>query len=423
MSATGRPANQPPAVSLPLSPWRRRFMQGSGALAFAASPLGVFAASDTGEGVTFADGLRPLVRYPGKRPLIRVTTRPPHLETPFSVFNEGPITANDAFFVRYHLANIPLSVDPTTYRLTVKGLVERPLSLSLTELKALADPVEVVAVNQCSGNSRGFMSPRVFGAQLANGAMGNARWVGVPLRAVLAKAGVRAGAKQVSFNGLDGPVLPSTSDFRKALDIEHALSAEPLLAWRMNGRDIPLLNGYPVKLIVPGYFGTYWVKHLSEVEVIDHPFDGHDALFMTTAYRVPDNDCQCVVPGSAASKTRPISTLPVRSFITNVAAGGVLPFARPLELKGIAFDSGAGLKSVDVSIDGGKRWQAAILGEDLGRFSFREWRAPVNFERRGAAVLLVRATSRSGEVQPPAADWNGAGYRRHAIESTPVTIV
>ena len=123
-------------------------MQGSGALALAASPFGAFAASpvtDTGEGVTFADGPRPLVRYPGKRPLTRVTTRPPHLETPFAVFNEGPITANDAFFVRYHLANIPLSVNLQTYRITVKGLVEHPLSLSLAELKALAEPVEVVA--------------------------------------------------------------------------------------------------------------------------------------------------------------------------------------------------------------------------------------------------------------------------------------
>jgi sulfite dehydrogenase (cytochrome) subunit A len=419
MSATGRVSD----MDLPLSPWRRRFMQGSGVLALAASPLGAFAASDTSEGVTLADGPRPLVQYPGKRPLIRVTTRPPHLETPFSVFNEGPITANDAFFVRYHLASIPLSVDPASYRLTVKGLVERPLNLSLAELKALADPAEVVAVNQCSGNSRGFMSPRVFGAQLANGAMGNARWVGVPLRTVLAKAGVMAGAKQVTFNGLDGPVLPSTSDFRKALDIEHALNAEPLLAWHMNGQDIPLLNGYPVKLIVPGYFGTYWVKHLSEIEVIDHTFEGHDALFMTTAYRVPDNDCQCVAPGSAASKTRPISTLPVRSFITSVAAGGMLPVLRQIELKGIAFDSGAGLKAVDVSADGGRSWQAAILGKDVGRFSFREWRAPASFPQRGKALLMVRATNRSGEVQPATADWNGAGYRRHVIESTPVTIV
>ena len=405
-------------------PARRHFVQGASLLALASTSLATLAANalDTGEGVTFADGPRPLVKYPGKRALIRVHTRPPHLETPLAVFNEGAITANDAFFVRYHLANLPTGVDPVTYRLNIKGLVNTPLSLSLADLKALAEPVEVVAVNQCSGNSRGFSSPRVFGAQLANGAMGNARWVGVPLSKVLAKAGVKAGAKQVVFDGLDSPVLPSTPDFRKALDIDHAMSAEPLLAWRMNGRDIPLLNGYPVKLIVPGYFGTYWVKHLSDIEVIDHHFDGHDALFMTTAYRVPDNDCQCVAPGSAASKTRPISTLPVRSFLTSVAAGGVLPSRRTVELKGIAFDGGAGIKTVEVSADGGKSWRNAALGQDLGRYSFREWRLPVSFAHKGPALLMVRASNKQGETQPMTADWNPAGYRRHVVESYAITI-
>lgn len=313
-----------------------------------------------------------------------------------------------------------LAVDLATYRLEIKGLVDRPLSLSLSDLKALAPPVEVVAVNQCSGNSRGFFSPRVFGAQLSNGAMGNARWVGVPLKAVLEKAGVGTGAKQVTFNGLDKPVLPSTPDFRKALDIDHALNGEPLLAWQMNGKDLPLLNGHPVKLIVPGYFGTYWVKHLSEIEVIDHVFDGHDAFFMTTGYRVPDNDCQCVAPWSAAAKTRPISTLPTRSFITSVVDGGTL--RRRAELKGIAFDGGSGIRNVEVSIDGGRQWLDAALGKDLGRFSFREWRMPVTFLLKGQATLMVRATSNAGETQPMTADWNPAGYRRHVVESTTVTI-
>jgi sulfite dehydrogenase (cytochrome) subunit A len=407
-------------------PTRRRVLQGLGFLASVGVPLGSLAAApepiDTSEGVTFAAGPRPLVRYPGKRPLIRVSTRPPHLETPFGVFNEGPITANDAFFVRYHLANIPLAIDTDTYRVAVKGLVKTPLSLSLQDLKQLADPVEVVAVNQCSGNSRGFSSPRVFGSQLANGAMGNARWLGVPLHKVLEKAGVAPGAKQVTFNGLDTPVLPATPDFRKALEIEHALSPEPLLAWSMNGQDIPFLNGYPVKLVVPGYFGTYWVKHLTEIEVIDHTFEGHDAFFMTTGYRLPDNDCGCVAPGTAPEKTRPITTLAVRSFLTSVRNGDVLKAGVDVELKGIAFDGGAGIKSVEVSLDGGRSWRPARLGKDLGRFSFREWRLPARFAHRGAVVLQVRASNQKGEVQPERAVWNPGGYRRHVIESTNVTI-
>lgn len=417
-------------VSGPVTPdaltTRRRLLQGLGLLGVLGAPFGSVAAAldtrDTGEGVTFAAGPRPLVRYPGKRPLIRVSTRPPHLETPFAVFNEGPITANDAFFVRYHLANIPLSIDTDTYRVAVKGLVKTPLSLSLEDLKQVADPVEVVAVNQCSGNSRGFSSPRVFGSQLANGAMGNARWRGVPLHKVLEKAGVAPGARQVTFNGLDTPVLPTTPDFRKALEIEHALSPEPLLAWSMNGQDIPFLNGYPVKLVVPGYFGTYWVKHVTEIEVIDHTFEGHDAFFMTTGYRLPDNDCNCVAPGTAPEKTRPIATLPVRSFLTSVRNGDVLKAGAEVELKGIAFDGGAGIKSVDVSLDEGRSWRPAKLGKDLGRFSFREWRLPARFERRGPAVLQVRATNQTGEVQPERAVWNPGGYRRHVIESTNVTI-
>src|SRR5689334_19291755 len=202
-------------------PSRRRVLRDAFTLAVAASPLASLAraADENAEEVTFAAGPRPLVQFPQKRPLTLVTTRPPHLETPFPVFNDGPITPNDAFFVRYHLADFPTSIDPDSYRLTIKGTVDTPLSLSLAELKALAAPVEVVAVNQCSGNSRGFSMPRVFGAQLGNGSMGNARWVGVPLKAVLEKAGVKAEARQVTFRGLDKPVLPSTPEFIKALDI------------------------------------------------------------------------------------------------------------------------------------------------------------------------------------------------------------
>ena len=137
-------------------------------------------AADATVTLPIANGERPLVAYPGKRPLIRLTTRPPQLETPFSVFDEGPITPNDAFFVRYHLAKIPLSIDPDAYRLEVGGKVDNPLSLSLHDLKTGFEPVELVAVNQCSGNSRGFFEPRVAGGQLANGAMGYARWKGVP---------------------------------------------------------------------------------------------------------------------------------------------------------------------------------------------------------------------------------------------------
>ncbi|WP_211464709.1 SorA family sulfite dehydrogenase catalytic subunit [Collimonas silvisoli] len=398
---------------------RRKFLQHAGlaASSLALAPLrGVAAATVS---IPVENGERDLIAYPQKRPLMRITTRPPHLETPFSVFNEGPITANDAFFVRYHLANIPTSIDAESYRLMISGRVKRELSLSLAELKSIAPAVEVVAINQCSGNSRAFSTPRVFGAQLGNGSMGNARWIGVPLKAVLEHAGILADAKQVSFKGLDQPVLPSTPEFIKALDIDHALSGEPIIAWSMNGTDIPFLNGYPIKLIVPGYFGTYWVKHLSQIEVLDHVYDG---FFMATAYRVPDNDCMCVAAGTAPGKTRPISRLKTRSFITSLHDGSVVQAGRRVELKGIAFDGGSGIKAVDISEDGGQIWKSAALGRDLGKYSFREWRFGMTPSRKGELQLMVRATAQSGEIQPLEATWNPAGYARNVIETTKISV-
>lgn len=399
---------------------RRRFIQCMSLVSagLALKPMRSFA-SET-ETLGFANGVRELVAYPQKRPLMRVTARPPHLETPFAVLDESVLTANDAFFVRYHLANIPTSIDPNSYKLQVKGLVDKPLVLSLSALKALGQTVELVAVNQCSGNSRGYGSPRVFGAQLGNGSVGNARWTGIPLKTVLEHAGVQAGARQVTFRGLDHPVLPTTPEFIKSLSIEVALSGEPMIAWAMNGTDIPMLNGYPIKLIVPGYAGTYWVKHLSEIEVIDHSFEG---FFMEKAYRVPDNDCQCVPAGMAADATRPIGRLKIRSFITSVQANDNVKLNKAITLKGFAFDGGSGIKSVEVSDDNGKSWQRAVLGDDLGNYSFRQWTLTWRPQQKGKVCLLVRARSNQGEEQPIKALWNPAMYLKNNIESTPVNVV
>ncbi|GJE36867.1 SorA family sulfite dehydrogenase catalytic subunit [Methylobacterium persicinum] len=363
----------------------------------------------------FGNGERFLVAYPGKRPLLQMTARPPQLETPFSVFDEGAITPNDAFFVRYHLADIPTRIDPVAFRVEVKGHVDRPLSLSLADLKGMGG-TEVVAVNQCSGNSRGFFTPRMAGGQLANGAMGCARFTGVPLKAVLAKAGVKAGAVQVSFEGLDGPVLPETPDFAKALTLDHASDGEVMLAWGMNGQDLPWLNGFPLRLVVPGYYGTYWVKHLNAVTVLDKPFEG---FWMKTAYRIPDNACACTEPGKAPDKTVPIGRLNVRSFVTNLSDGAQVKAGRA-NLRGIAFDGGSGIKAVEVSADDGQTWSGATLGQDLGRYAFRTWTADLDLTPGGHA-LRVRATGNDGGTQPMEPRWNPAGYMRNVVETTRVT--
>ncbi len=393
---------------------RRTLLRTAGGLVAATLAPRAFA-QETVE-LPFANGARPLVRYPGKRPLIRQTTRPPQLETPFSVFDEGAITPNDAFFVRYHLADIPLSIDPDAFRLEVGGKVARPLSLSLQELKTGFEPVEIVAVNQCSGNSRGFFAPRVGGGQLANGAMGNARWRGVSLKAVLDKAGVEAGARQVVFNGLDRPVLPETPDFLKALDIDHARDGEVMLAYAMNGEDLPWLNGYPLRLVAPGYYGTYWVKHLNEIRVAEDVFDG---FWMKTAYRIPDNACACTEPGAAAKTTTPIKRFDVRSFITNLADGAKVKARAETLVRGIAFDGGYGVTTVLFSSDGGRNWREAALGPDLGRYSFREWRIGAHLPP-GTHELRVCALNRIGQSQPMGPLWNPMGYMRNAAETVRV---
>jgi DMSO/TMAO reductase YedYZ molybdopterin-dependent catalytic subunit len=394
---------------------RREMLKGAAMAALATGFGSLEAFAQDTVTLPFDNGERPLIKYPQKRPLIGLTQRPPQLETPFSVFNDGPITPNNAFFVRYHLAGIPLDIDPDKFTLEIKGKVDHPLKLSLKEIRKLP-AVELVAVNQCSGNSRGFFEPRVAGGQLGNGAMGNARWRGVPLKTVLDKAGVQAGAKQVTFNGMDGPVMDTTPDFVKALDLDHAMDGEVMLAYGMNGEDLPVLNGFPLRLIVPGYYGTYWVKHLNEITVIDTVFDG---FWMKTAYRIPDTPCGCVEPGTAPKATIPINRFTVRSFITNVTDGAKLKPGTTM-LKGIAFDGGKGIKEVAVSVDGGNNWMPARLGKDLGKYSFREWKLPVKLSA-GSHELRVRATNNVGDTQPNEPRWNPAGYLRNVVETVRVT--
>ena len=397
---------------------RRTILRGGAALLAGGSAVGGTSfASFAAQTATlpFDNGERPIVKYPQKRPMIGLTSRPPQLETPFAVFDENLITPNDAFFVRYHLADVPLDIDPDKFSVEIKGKVDKPVKLSIADIRKLPT-VELVAVNQCSGNSRGFFMPRVAGGQLGNGAMGNARWKGVSLKAVLDRAGVQAGAKQVVFGGMDGPVSDKTPDFAKALDIDHARDGEVMLAYSMNGEDLPLLNGFPLRLVVPGYYGTYWVKHLNEINVVDNIFEG---FWMKTAYRIPDNDCNCVEPGTAPKATIPINRFTVRSFITNVTDGTRLK-AGVTNLKGIAFDGGKGIKDVAVSADGGKTWETARLGKDLGKYSFREWSFPVKLSA-GTHELKVRATSNDGKTQPMEALWNPAGYLRNVVETVRVT--
>jgi DMSO/TMAO reductase YedYZ molybdopterin-dependent catalytic subunit len=402
----------------PLLVSRRRVLGTAGAAALTLSPLAALADAMIKLPLPGGPDERSITTaFPEKGPLIPQRTRPPLLETPLEVFDQSVFTPNDRFYVRWHWAVIPTSVDVTSFRLAVHGHVNQSLSLSLDDLMTLPQ-MELTAVNQCSGNSRGYFQPRVPGAQWSHGSMGNARWRGVSLKHVLDRAGVKAGAVQVRFNGMDEAIVPDAPDFMKSLAIDDARDGEVMLAYAMNGEQLPLLNGFPLRLIVPGWYSTYWVKMLNDIEVLDQPDTNY---WMATAYTIPDTPHANVRPGETGFKSVPINRMVPRSFITNIKPGDTLKAGAPTLVRGIAFGGDTGVARVDFSSDRGATWQQAQLGKDEGKYSFRQWQ--ISFTpARGSQVLMVRCTSSSGETQPDVPNWNPAGFMRNVIEQTPVVV-
>ncbi|HXY75284.1 MAG TPA: molybdopterin-dependent oxidoreductase [Steroidobacteraceae bacterium] len=360
-----------------------------------------------------------LSALPGKNPLIERTARPPNYETPLAEL-AALITPNKDFFVRYHLAVIP-QIDPRTWRLEVSGAsAHSPLTLSLAELKKGFEHVTVTAVNQCSGNRRGLFAPRVPGVQWGNGAMGNARWTGVRLRDVLRKTAITSDALEVVFMGADSAVLPATPSFVKSLPMERALDESTLIAFEMNGEPLPHWNGAPARLVVPGWTGTYWMKHLTQIRIEPKPFDG---FWMKTAYRLPTGAFSTATFASQQNAdTTPITEMLVNSLITGPVSGARLRRGAHAELKGKAWDGGAGIAVVEVSIDGRQTWRAATLGSDLGRFSWREFRYPIDTSRAGAVEVAVRARSRDGSVQPEKLTFNPSGYHDNIVQTVSLEV-
>ncbi len=357
--------------------------------------------------------IRPLTNeFPQKGTMILQRGMAPLLETPFAVFDQGVFTPNDRFYVRWHWAAFPTEIDAGTFRLNVHGAVRQTLSLSLRDLVRGLPQVETAAVNQCSGNSRGFVEPRVAGAQWGNGAMGNALWRGVRLRDVLDRAGIKSGATAVRFAGLDETTVPDAPRLRKSLSLDHARDGEVLIATAMNGTDLPLLNGFPCRLVVPGYFSTYWVKMLNDIEVLDKPDDDY---WMATAYRIPDTPNGDIAPGSKGFPTRPIGKLVPRSFVTNLTAGERVKARAPHIVRGIAFGGDCGVEKVELSVDGGTRWAPTTLEADQGKYGFRRWNTAISLPP-GAHSVSVRCTNTQGLAQPARSVWNPGGYMHNGIE-------
>ena len=209
----------------------------------------------------------------------------------------------------------------------------------------------------------------------------------------------------------DGP------DFMKSLAIDHARDGEVMIAYAMNGEALPLLNGFPLRLIVPGWYATYWVKMLDNIEVLDQPDTN---FWMKTAYTIPDTPHADMKPGETGIKMVPINRMVPRSFITNLKAGAHVPAGRPMSLRGIAFGGDSGVARVEISADGGKSWQATKLGKDEGKYSFRGWEIRLTLPAKGDHTVMVRCTNSAGVAQPDRPNWNPAGFMRNAIEVTPV---
>lgn len=360
------------------------------------------------------------VAFPEKKPLITYSDRPPLLESPRSVFTQA-ITPNDEFFVRWHLPEIPTHIDPDKYTIQIDGLVNKELNISLNELKNDFEQVEVTAVLQCGGNSRSAFKPTAGGVQWGSGAMGCAKWKGVRLGDVLNRAGLKKEAHWIGFNGKDNAAYYETPNFVRELELEE-LDDHVILAYEMNGEDLPYLNGYPLRLVIPGYYSDSWVKMLSHITVTDKY---KSLFFMDVAYRVPDNATESETPENKFKTTKPITTMNVKSVIGYPTNDTTVYFNSHVVVRGVAFDDGHGIKDVMLSIDGGKIWESAELDQKSGRYAFKAFRFAFKPSTYGKVNIMAKAINRLGHEQPFAKDvlWNHGGYKYNGIDVVTIEVI
>ncbi|HEY7664636.1 MAG TPA: molybdopterin-dependent oxidoreductase [Xanthobacteraceae bacterium] len=399
---------------------RRHLVGAAGAgLALAGSGMSLRTAAAAGGlelPAALPQGLRDHVvldALPGKKPLIKLSYRPPNYETPIEYFRTA-ITPNDAFFVRYHLSNIP-EVDAKTWKIEVGGDgANGRAEFTLDDLKRLP-AVELVAVNQCSGNRRGLFQPHVPGVEWGYGAMGCARWKGPRLKDLLDKAGLKKEAIEIVLEGADGPVTDKTPDFIKSIPVWKAIEDTTLVAYEMNGAPLPHLNGFPARVIVPGWTGTYWMKHINSISAVTKPDSN---FWMKSAYRIPLGKFPLVARFTSqdSAVNTPISEMVVNSLITDPVDGATVR-GTPVKIGGIAWDGGYGIRTVEISSDGGATWVEAKLGEDLGRFAFRTFSYQLSPKGAGKQTVMARATNKIGQTQTAELIHNPAGYHHNVIQS------
>ncbi len=336
---------------------------------------------------------------------------PLNCETSIPALVGGVVMPNARFYVRNHF-QIP-NLDPVTFRLTVGGLVERPLSLNLRDLHNLRSQT-LIATLECAGNGRTLFQPSIEGEKWNLGAVSTAEWTGVPLAEVLDRAGVRTGAREVLFRGADGGTLDDHSDpirFERSLQLDHARDADLLLAYAMNGEPLPIQHGYPVRLVVPGWYAVASVKWLTEIELIDRPFAGH---YQADKYWYEwERDGQVV--------REPVTLQGVRALITEPSPNQEARCGE-LTIRGVAWSGAAPIARVELSVSGGS-WQEARLVSERKRHSWQWWELITRVQEPGVVTLRARATDLAGRTQPEHAEWNRLGYGNNAIHQVPVRIV
>jgi DMSO/TMAO reductase YedYZ molybdopterin-dependent catalytic subunit len=353
---------------------------------------------------------RLLAQNPASDRLIVHSARPEDFETPSHLLGSW-ITPNDVFYVRSHFYTP--DIDEAAWRLRIDGDVERPLSLTLNELRQMR-PVTRAVTLECAGNGRAFFQPPVAGVQWRKGAVGTARWTGVRLLDLLRQAGMKAGTRHVWLDGADVGI-GRAPDFIRNVPVDKATHPDTLLVYEMNGQTLPVAHGFPLRAVVPGWEGAYSVKWLTHIRAADRE---HDGAFVQSGYRYPRRP---VMPGTpvAPADTVPLTGLVVKSLITAPAANSVVPLGR-VSITGVAWAGEDEVRQVDISTDHGRTWAASRLGRDRAPYAWRQFEYEWQVREPGAYLVLSRATDSRGRVQPIVAEWNPAGYLWNAIDQVHV---
>ncbi len=337
-------------------------------------------------------------------PLTARVMRPFNAETPVGEFMSF-LTANHRFFVRSHFGPPPAeALEEGRWRLRVGGLVERPRTLTLQDLKQLP-PFTVTAVVQCSGNGRAHYRPKVAGVQWDRGAVGNAEWTGVRLKDVLHACGIRDEGQHVQFQGADRPVVASVPLFIRSIPVKKALHPDTLLAYEMNGRPLPLLHGAPLRVITPGWMAESCLKWLTDITVRTEEADGY---YMQTAYRAPVRPVTPETPMDRVAMV-PVEEMPVKSLIAAPANGDSVKMG-PVTIQGVAWGSDASIAAVEISLDDGRTWKPARLVGDARPYAWRQWQFIWKPDTAGPVMVQCRATDERGRMQPAQSPWNPSGF-------------